>query len=105
RLGDDHLAGRNLLVVAPEMEDDAVRRRDQVGDLLGLVRRHVEHLYAAGRDFLRVVVPVLVPVGDRHGSGPRYGLGEDVIDLVEPGAGLVGLIAEALDDRPGRPAI
>lgn len=70
RLGDDHVAAWQLLVVRPQVEDDTVSRGHQVGHLLGLVRGEIEHLHPPGGDFLPVVVPVFVPVAQRDGAGP-----------------------------------
>jgi len=55
--------------------------------------------YPPGGYLLFVVVPVLVPVGQRHGPCPSDGLGEDVLDLLQAGARIACSVAQALNDR------
>lgn len=63
---EHHLAVRDLGAHRTEMEDDAVGLGGSLRDLLGFLRRHIEHLHSPGRDLFLVVMEVLVPLLQGH---------------------------------------
>jgi len=83
---------------APKIEviDHAIGGGHEVGDFLGLIRRHVQHLHPSASDFNLVVMPIAVPFLERDMSAGEF-LGVDPLHLDKVGVGLDGVVNQALN--------
>jgi hypothetical protein len=73
--------------------------RHRFRDLGAVLRAHVEHLDALGRDLLLVIVPVAVPLLECQRPAARDALRHDVLDLRERRIRVRRIVDLALDDR------
>src|SRR5581483_1298745 len=99
RLRHGHLAVGQIAILV-EVIDQPVGGGHGLGNFGGLVVGQVEHLHAPAGDLDGVVVPVLVPVAQRHLVAHQL-LGVNPLHLRKLGVGIGGIVDQAHDLRIG----
>src|SRR4029453_12925529 len=97
RRREHDLARGNLRTHGPQMEQDPVRFGRDLRQRLRFLRRDIQDLHPPGRDFLLMVMEVLVPLLQRH-VGAREFLVNEVFDFHQLGVGLGREEDQALHD-------